>query len=119
MIVSWWQVKAATIKRCFEKPGFARNAAASDTDWSDDAVDETIDVNDVWSNFVERHLVDAINMFGSYGKCVGQLQKATTDETITTVVRCAAGSAADESDDEDDTPEVSCKDAIKSLAELK
>lgn len=50
---SWWQVKATTIKKCFEKAGFVRDAITSGADNRVDADDETIDADDVYSQLVE------------------------------------------------------------------
>ncbi|KAH7977575.1 hypothetical protein HPB49_002552 [Dermacentor silvarum] len=61
---SWWQVKATTIRKCFNKAGFMRNAEALEADEpSDNVADETVNTNDMWSSLVESKFVSATDIF--------------------------------------------------------
>ncbi|KAL3217505.1 hypothetical protein MRX96_032303 [Rhipicephalus microplus] len=131
VVASWRQVKVDTIRKCFKRAGFVRNAEALEDDEQSDTslADETLNTDDVWSCLVDSNFVTATNTFQEFVDAgeseLSVCEEASTDGAIVAAVRGSAEVATDdESDGKDDVdptpePDFSCKDAMEYLAKVK
>lgn len=127
VVSSWWQLKAITIGRRFQKAGFVRNAEAFEACEERHFVDETGNTNNVQSGLVDSNIVSTTDTFEDYVDAgeneLVVCEEASTDDAVGIAVcsspKLATEDGADDDEDEDCATDVPCKQALECLNKVK
>ncbi|KAH6939524.1 hypothetical protein HPB50_019015 [Hyalomma asiaticum] len=130
MVTSWWQVRADTVSKCFNRASFVHNAEAlEDDEQSDSVTDEALNTDDAWSGLVESNFVTTTDTFQEFFDAgeseLAACEEESTDDVIVAAACHSAEVATDDDSDGEDhvdpAPELdfSCKDALEYLMKVK